>query len=116
VPLQQLERRVDLPGQTDLPNQVVNDANATARDRFGALGHLVGGARAIELWLPLHSWLGASHELCESPCDLLLLTLELTTYLSFHLKGSPGVAGLGFATPETPGVLLKFPEIYFCRA
>ena len=93
-PLEDPELRVDRLGQPDAANQIVHGREATARHRANTLGQLVLGARRVELRRARPLRLLAAHQRREPRADLPLLSVELTSYVCFHLKGSPGVEWL----------------------
>src|SRR5690606_32713056 len=68
--------------------------------RASALGHLVGRTWSAELRASLLPRLRAPYEGLQALDDLPLPSLELSTYLRFHLKRSPGVTWLASHPPK----------------
>src|SRR5690606_29104912 len=98
--LQDAELRIDHLGQPSLPHQLVDRGEAAVWHRASALGHLVGRTWSAELRASLLPRLRAPYEGLQALDDLPLPSLELSTYLRFHLKRSPGVTWLASHPPK----------------
>ena len=87
----------------DAPAVIRTFANRSVSVDARALGDLVGRTRPAQFRPSLPLRLGAAHERLEPLDDLPLPSLDLSKYLSFHLKRSPGFRVIVSQPHEHPG-------------